>query len=359
MNHQPKAVPRKLHLDFLRLLAVLAVLFNHTATDGFFLFSVSQSSRLYGVYLFLSVACKFAVPVFFMVSGALLLGKNEPLGVIWRRRIPRFAAVLAVAMVLYRIWLNGLAGLETTPAGLLRTVYTGQGAGPLWYLYAYLALLMMLPFLRSIAQRATGREFVYLAAVSFVLLAVLPAGEYLLSGGAAALHADLRGALFVAQPVVCFLMGYCLEYKLPARYCHKKYLPLVLGAALAAILVCCGLTQYEINLTGICEEGASQRFYNAFSVLPAYAVFYCAKLWFGTHPVGVRAGRVLQILSGASFGVYLLDRFVRSYTHGVVAALRPFTGALPACFAWVLCTWAVGTAVTLVLKKIPVIGKVL
>lgn len=351
--------PRRVHLDALRLIAVLAVLFNHTADDGFFLFSVSQGSVFYGLYLFLSVGCKFAVPVFFMVSGALLLPKKEQLRVVWTRRIPRFAAVLVVAGVLYRLWLNGLAGLPSTVPGVLGAVYAGQGAGALWYLYAYLALLMMLPFLRAIAQGCTGGELVYLAGASFVFTALLPAGEYLLTGGALALDGDLQGTLFLATPIVWFLMGYYLEHRLPRRFYDKKYLPLALAAALAAVIACCALTQYEIELTGVCNEGASQRFYAAFGALPAYAVYYCTKLWFAARPAGPRTAKGLQVLGGAAFGVYLLDRFLRSYTHEICVVLRPLIGALPACFVWVLATWGLGTAATLLLKRLPVIRKLL
>lgn len=53
-----------LHLDFLRIVAIFLVVFNHTGTRGFLLFTVAQQSPLYGLYSFLSIADKMAVPIF-------------------------------------------------------------------------------------------------------------------------------------------------------------------------------------------------------------------------------------------------------------------------------------------------------
>ena len=66
-----------MHLDILRILACLFVIFNHTADAGFQLFTTYPTGGF--VYFFLSfftVLCKTAVPIFLMISGALLLGRD-------------------------------------------------------------------------------------------------------------------------------------------------------------------------------------------------------------------------------------------------------------------------------------------
>lgn len=54
---------KKLHLELIRALAMLLVIFCHTGTRGFVLYGVAQQSAFYPVYLFLSVAGKVAVPL--------------------------------------------------------------------------------------------------------------------------------------------------------------------------------------------------------------------------------------------------------------------------------------------------------
>lgn len=75
-SKSPRAnnVPRAVHLDILRLIAIFLVLFNHTWTRGFSLWTISHNSGvLYWLYMFLSITDKIGVPLFLMISGALLL----------------------------------------------------------------------------------------------------------------------------------------------------------------------------------------------------------------------------------------------------------------------------------------------
>ena len=65
---------KKYYLEAIRIAAILMVMYNHSA--AFMSFSV-QSGVEYAISFFLSMICKGAVPLFFMVSGALLLGKTE------------------------------------------------------------------------------------------------------------------------------------------------------------------------------------------------------------------------------------------------------------------------------------------
>lgn len=94
-----------LHIEIMRIVAVYFVIFNHTGKDGFLLFSTMPAAGAgFWACLFLSVFCKFAVPMFLGISGALLLsGPDEPLRAIWNRRIRRIAVTLLAYSLLYYI----------------------------------------------------------------------------------------------------------------------------------------------------------------------------------------------------------------------------------------------------------------
>lgn len=76
---------KKLHLEFLRIIAIMLVIFNHTGEKGFLLYTIARDSVLYEFYLFSSIACKVAVPLFWMISGALLINKEESISVIYKK----------------------------------------------------------------------------------------------------------------------------------------------------------------------------------------------------------------------------------------------------------------------------------
>ncbi|MGN1235339.1 MAG: acyltransferase family protein, partial [Christensenellaceae bacterium] len=98
MEQTLKPKPEKhLYLEILRVFAIFGVIFNHTYDKGYFLFATRPiGSFPFWVEMALSIGCKCSVPIFFAISGALLLGKDEPLSVIWRRRILRMAILLLV-----------------------------------------------------------------------------------------------------------------------------------------------------------------------------------------------------------------------------------------------------------------------
>ena len=94
MKHDT-AIPagRRVYIDFLKVIAIYLVLFNHTGVSGFVLFTVRQGTKMYFPLMFNAILIKIAVPLFFMASGALLLGKEESYRDLLCRRFLRFLVV--------------------------------------------------------------------------------------------------------------------------------------------------------------------------------------------------------------------------------------------------------------------------
>ena len=67
-----------LYLEIMRIIAIFFVIFNHTNKMGYLAFmNYSYSDLRYWLYMFVSIFCKFSVPLFFMISGALYLEKEH------------------------------------------------------------------------------------------------------------------------------------------------------------------------------------------------------------------------------------------------------------------------------------------
>lgn len=161
MKHDT-AIPagRRVYIDFLKVIAIYMVLFNHTGVSGFVLFTVRQGTKMYFPLMFNAILIKIAVPLFFMASGALLLGKEESYGDLLRKRFLRFLVVLVVASLISYLYTCLRQGTQTFSVGyFLTTLYTSRLSGSYWYLYAYLAYILMLPLLRKLAKAMTVREY--------------------------------------------------------------------------------------------------------------------------------------------------------------------------------------------------------
>ena len=59
---------KRIYFEVMRIVACFFVIFNHTSVNGYFLFSTREpGSAHFWIELFVSVFCKFAVPLFLAI----------------------------------------------------------------------------------------------------------------------------------------------------------------------------------------------------------------------------------------------------------------------------------------------------
>lgn len=187
------AARREGWLDGLRILAAFLVIVNHTNSYVFKAASPGQAEWWLSIALY--YLSKIAVPLFVMISGACLLPKRDG----WRTAGRRALRVLLVLLLFsygyyaYDAWINWglwprLANLALSEPGLDAADYRS-----FWYLYFYLGLMAMLPFLQRLAQALRARELLGLLGACFFLDGLWPliahyapglGGALLLSGSA-------------------------------------------------------------------------------------------------------------------------------------------------------------------------------
>lgn len=347
-----KETGRRLHIDALRVQAMMLVLYNHTGERGFLRFDAAQGPAQ-GAYLALAVLDTIAVPLFFMISGALLLGREEPLSVCLKKRVLRYAVVLvgaSTAMYAYTCRTD-LSVMNWTD--YLRGLYDGGITTSYWFLYAYLGYLLGLPLLRRLARAMTERDFLYITALMGVINA-LSSLEWVCFGGGYGLNGNIQ-PFAIARTVYYPLAGYFLEHRLAERVTKGRTLLVLLGAgALGVALGCFTLTCAHATL-GYWAEVA----YGLFVFAPALAVFAGAKALSGRVHLPSPAAALLREAGSCTFGIFLFEKVYRDVSSRVYHALMPVIGGFAACWAWIACAFLLGMAVTAVLRRLPVLRRVL
>ncbi len=163
---------RLCYLDLLRIIGCFLVILNHT--PGYIAcFDVDETMPLALIvwHLFVGMIVKNNVPIFFMISGALLLKKDVTYNGLFRKILRMFLILLGFSLV---------ANITSTGGfyapGFVRNFAsaTVDGAGAYWYLYAYIGILLMLPFLRSAAVRIGRVDVIYLILARVVITGILP-----------------------------------------------------------------------------------------------------------------------------------------------------------------------------------------
>lgn len=350
--------PQKLvHLEIIRFLAVCLVVFNHT--DGYFLyFTTTEHPVTYLVSLCFSVVCRINVPLFFMVSGALLLKKQESLRELYRRRVSRIVIVLVLfsALQYADLVLRGQTGGEHIVRDFLKGLCAGDIVESYWFLYTYLAMLLGLPFLRRLAAGMSRTEFRYLFALKAVFDVLLKAFTL---GSTVAVEVYIP---YLTDAVFYPLAGYYIEWVMVRHTDHSpqaagRYGNTLRAAAAGVLLLVLSMLAVY---TGYCITGAySQDWLGIFTPILAIIVYYVVKSLCEESRMPRWLCRCAVYLGSTAFGIYLTELPVRRLLLPVYLYLCEHTVGLVACPVYVLGTVGLAVIVVSILKQIPGLKKLL
>ncbi len=345
----------KVYIDFLKIVAIYLVLFTHTWDRGFVHFTAARGELLYPLYLAAAIIIKIAVPLFFMSSGALLLGKEESYKALLLNRFLKYLIVLVLGSAI-GYWYACMRTSKTMiAADFFKTLYTSQVDIQFWYLYSYLAYILMLPLLRKLAQAMTIKEYKWLF-LMYGLMQGLRILDYLLWNDTA-FHNGYFSFFIYTDYVFYSLMGYCIDNVFESAQFNRKNCLLLILASIMGIIVCGCLTHYRCTINDRWDESYCQELFGMVIFILAITVFYTAKMWFQNHTVTDRITAVVKAISGTTFGIYLFDPIWRMQTIGVFDKLEPYIGTFPACMVWILVACLSGGIVIYFVKKIPGVKK--
>ena len=171
-------------IDLTKCMATCAVLMIHCSANRYQLFTVGSLDWL--TVLFWNGACKWAVPVFLMCSGALMNDPQRelPLNRLFSRYLLRLVASLSVWAALYEclriLILRGSAPLSELLWAAGKNWFTGNTYYHLYYFYFAIGLYLALPLTRLITRWASKQELRYLLLLWLFFGSVLPCLQYFL-----------------------------------------------------------------------------------------------------------------------------------------------------------------------------------
>lgn len=335
---------KRIYLEVIRVIAVLLVIFNHT--DGFVYYTVPGNIVTHLYSLILAILCRMAVPLFFMVSGALLLGKEESLSELFRKRIARMVIVLTAVSIFYYLFDMVLGRLASPGAGdFISRLLTNGIRDSIWFLYAYISVLLLLPFFRKLAPFCNKKLVIYLIGLRVLTDLIVP---FLNMGMGIAVSFDFG---FVGDYYYYMLLGYYLDREENAGLSKgKDILVLVLLVALSGMLI-----YWMKGTSGAYQTTAL----DSFVFLMAPVTFGMIKRWLGGTMKSGQAEKWILTFGSCVFGIYLFDNFLRWQLLPVYLFLSEKTVGIFANSVYVLLTFLGGFIYTWILKKIPVIRKYL
>ncbi|CAK8722795.1 hypothetical protein GCAAIG_12465 [Candidatus Electronema halotolerans] len=141
---------RKIYIDYLRAAATVAVIFIHSTAAWYGRISEIDPISWWTANL-LNAGSRFAVPVFVMISGAVLLGRQMTVGDFYRKRAVRLVPPIlfwSIFYLLFRIY-KGMGQEELVRFLTVDFWSEGSAYVHLWYLSMFACLMLFVPFINS------------------------------------------------------------------------------------------------------------------------------------------------------------------------------------------------------------------
>jgi len=334
-------------IDLIRVVAVFQVILVHLSYVIFF--KDELLSPTWVAANFYDSFSRMGVPLFFMVSGYLLLGKSEPITDFFRKRFMKVGIPTLFWSVAYLLWSveayrNGTMSPWRIMLSMLKAIYTGNVEIHLWFLYILIGIYLATPILRIFVSAASRQDLTYFIVLWFIATPLLEVAQRLM-GFPTALVIPV-----VAGYVGYFVMGYWLaDVDLNSR-----------GKLLSAlgIIVSVAVTFVGTNFLSVEAGPIDAYFYSYFSpptVLASICGFLLLKEW--GRNLG-RAGKPLRVISACSFGIFLIHIFVTDLLRTGRLGFRLYSWMAPSVYMIPLTALAVfilSFGIVFLLRKIPVL----
>lgn len=316
---------RTIYLDVVRVVACMMVIVMHAPISG-------ADAEGHGPFLVLnSYFTTPCVPLFFMVSGALLLPCKEGTSAILylRRRLGKIVGPTVCFSLLYLV--NSSSSVDWI-ISLLSMPFSVQGHGVLWFMYTLAGLYLLVPILSSWVRKASRRELEFYLFLWFVTL-LYPYFSLFLG-----VNASETGALYYFTGYVgYFLLGYYLN----TVVIKNSWWVYFLGMVMFPLPLLNKLLDWNLD------------FYKAFWYLSAPVAimttswFISIKCLFAQKRLPSVVVSVLEQINNLSFGIYLIHIFVMRtllwnwsmiqtisnyYLQTLIVAVLTFVGSYVICY---------------------------
>ncbi|MGE5462936.1 MAG: acyltransferase [Syntrophothermus sp.] len=337
--------------DLIRVVATLLVITVHVSGQLTNAWGTVPNSDWFIANIYGSIA-RICVPLFFMISGYLLLPRTESLGTFYKKRLLKVVIPLVVWSLIYLGWYCGNHPGTCTPHLVQNLLFVNGAYYHLWFMYSLLGIYLILPVLRLMIRPNTDRRVLwYMVGLWLVFQPIL------------ALARQFWDFSIRIQPplatgfVGLFILGYLLgEWNLT----HSRVILSGIVFFLATLVTILGT--YLMTRSAGKFDPFFYDLAGLFVILASAAAFLLLRWFAGTAffaSPGAHEGT--RLLASAAFGIYILHVLVIEILQGWIPGLHldAFIGnpiwSIPLVVAIV---YVLSFLIVRLLQKIPVLNHI-
>ena len=327
---------KKIWIEYLRVLAVAAVVTIHVTSSIYREFGTIQN-QVWWLANILNTFSRFSVPIFVMISGSVLLGRNMGIKDFYLKRgfrlLPAFF-FWSFFYIAFSYLINDRDLSFVLRASTIRLFITGSAYPHLWYLSMFICLTLFVPFINNyiVGSKPTFTDFVYL----FIIFAVFMALNQISDVGAEIFNKNMYWFKLFPWYVCYFMSGYFIDVYSDRIIISNKTLLVILGAILSAA---CILNYYSASSLGIVKDYFILSYTGILNFIVTVLIFY----WFSKNRNVFQPNRLIASISSMSFGIYLIHpvfitffkRAAPYYIENPIVGL-PLIIVLTFCFSYLI-----------------------
>ncbi|WOD14032.1 acyltransferase [Paraburkholderia kirstenboschensis] len=341
---------RNAQLDLSRALAIVLVVMIHLNDRIFDPIAAQATGTEWALHAVLNAIGRLAVPIFFMISGALVIPRADPTHIVrfYKKRIPQFVVLL----VLYYLGTNYVAYLmhyedDFNIWSRLQDLAVGRmrDAFHLWFIPALIGVYLAAPFINAISRMAPVSTLRAYCVVG-VVMTMLPFTTVALTKDRIWTAESVE---FFGSYVIYFVLGHLFVNTEMARHWPTWKLTCT---GLLSMAIAIGVQCYYYRENDPHFHHAITDYRGLFTAIPSACLFLMLLR------VNVRSERMRsasEYCSRLSFGVYLIHLAI---LHVVLRLLQQQWAAhyalLPPALIVIV---ALSFGYALVLSRIPVLRK--
>jgi surface polysaccharide O-acyltransferase-like enzyme len=296
---------RKLWIDYLRCLGVVGVLSIHVTAPFYNNYSNIKNS-IWWIANIINASGRISVPLFIMISGAVLLGRTYTVEEFYKNRLSRLLIPVvfwSLFYFLFRIF-NG-----SNVKIILHIFVEGMSYYHMWYLSMFLCLMAFAPFINQfvIGQILNGRDIFILSILFLVLYSVNWMSYFTRINYGVSIY------WFKIFPIyICyFIFGYFISR---GKFLSKVKKVYIKGAIVIILIFSSFLNYYSCEYLGVVKDYFVLSNYGPFVLILTFLVF----LLFFKNSEKFKANWLVTELADSSFGIYLVHPFFLYYINKTI-----------------------------------------
>jgi len=302
---------RVVYLDFLRIIATIAVILLHTAASQWSKISVdSYNWQVFNIY---DSFVRWCVPMFLMISGVFFLDNTKSISRkdIYHKYIKRIVLALIFWGLLYgfislfaRSFIKNVTIVPFDILKIFAKIIIGPPWYHLWFLYLIIGIYMLTPLFRIFISGSKKEDIEYLLILFLLLGLLLPTINKILENLNPKININFSVLELTGYAGYFFAGYYFNRYGITKKY---KYIIYLLGFLSVIITI---IITAKWSLWTNTPQGFLYGYLLPTTMFETYAVFLLLKDIVNSVSHSERFEKYVVYLSSCSFGIYLIHDFI-------------------------------------------------